>query len=243
MVSTVGPLSSRKPSATTIAGAPARRRLDRSTIVMSWPRFDRCAAADRPPSPAPITTAHQTAQIIDQIIRPERITWCGRSRSRRGRRARSWPSSVMSATLDRCRWPLRSSVGDVRFEFVEARRCRRWSAGCARHRRRTAQDRRRGRARLAGTRRRGRPHAPASGVGLPSMRSPPTGLPVTAASPKAPITSSRIWKASPSGSPYALSCGSRSSSARDRVRPARRRGAADVRSCTCPTCTGRCARP
>ena len=43
-----------------------------------------------------------------------------------------------------------------------------------------------------------------SGVGLPSRRSPPTGLPVTDSSPNAPITSSRIWKASPSGRPYPL---------------------------------------
>ena len=52
-----------------------------------------------------------------------------------------------------------------------------------------------------------------SGVGLPSRRSSPTGLPVSAESPNAPITSSRIWKASPSGSPNALS-GANSSSPR-----------------------------
>ena len=46
-----------------------------------------------------------------------------------------------------------------------------------------------------------------SGVGLPSRRSSPTGLPVSAESPNAPITSSRIWKASPSGRPYPLSAG------------------------------------
>ena len=40
-----------------------------------------------------------------------------------------------------------------------------------------------------------------NGVGLPSRRSPPTGLPVVRSSPNAPITSSRIWNASPSGKP------------------------------------------
>ncbi len=40
-----------------------------------------------------------------------------------------------------------------------------------------------------------------SAVRLPSRRSSPAGLPVTDGSPKTPRTSSRSWKASPSGSP------------------------------------------
>ena len=55
-----------------------------------------------------------------------------------------------------------------------------------------------------------------SDVGLPSRRSSPTGLPVTEVSPNAPMTSSRIWKASPSGSPKQLRPGS-SAWPRDRV--------------------------
>ena len=65
-----------------------------------------------------------------------------------------------------------------------------------------------------------------SGVGLPSRRSPPTGLPVVCSSPNAPITSSRIWNASPSGRPNALSAGASSS---------KRSGAASA----APRCSGR----
>ena len=55
MVSTVGPVSSRyPPSATTAARPPGAA--DRSTIVTSWPRPTRWAAAESPPSPAPTTT-------------------------------------------------------------------------------------------------------------------------------------------------------------------------------------------
>ena len=43
--------------------------------------------------------------------------------------------------------------------------------------------------------------AASSGVSLPSRRSSPTGLPVTAGSPNTPSRSSRIWNASPSGIP------------------------------------------
>ena len=52
-----------------------------------------------------------------------------------------------------------------------------------------------------------------SSVRLPSRRSSPAGLPVTAGSPKTPSTSSRSWNASPSGSPYALSAANVSSGA------------------------------
>ena len=170
----------------------------------SWPRFDRWAAADSPPRPAPTTTTR---------ISRSGSSWCGRSRTRRARRVRCLATAVMSAASSAATARV-GECGDVRLEFVEARRCRRWPAGCARPRRRRGRERRRGRAPPAGRRRRGRPARASSGVGLPSLRSPPTGLPVTAASPNAPMTSSRIWKASPSGRPYALSCGS-SSPARD----------------------------
>src|SRR5664280_362903 len=45
---------------------------------------------------------------------------------------------------------------------------------------------------------------------LPSRRSSPAGLPVSAGSPKTPSTSSRSWKASPSGTPYAVKLASTS---------------------------------
>ena len=44
-----------------------------------------------------------------------------------------------------------------------------------------------------------------STVRLPSDRSSPAGLPVTAGSPKTPSRSSRSWKASPSGMPTSVS--------------------------------------
>ena len=47
-----------------------------------------------------------------------------------------------------------------------------------------------------------------STVRLPSTRSSPAGLPVTAGSPKTPSWSSRSWNASPSGSPNAVSSSS-----------------------------------
>ena len=96
----------------------------------------------------------------------------------------------------------------------------------------------RGAPRAPSTRSRGRAAA-TSGVSLPSRRSSPTGLPVTATSPNTPSRSSRIWNASPSGRPNALS-GPR---ARRGGRPARRRGAAAARRCTCPTCSARSEPP
>ena len=42
-----------------------------------------------------------------------------------------------------------------------------------------------------------------STVRFPSRKSSPAGLPVTDGSPKTPRRSSRSWKASPSGNPYA----------------------------------------
>ena len=57
-------------------------------------------------------------------------------------------------------------------------------------------------AACAGRRRLERPSA-TSTVRLPSRRSSPAGLPVSAGSPKTPSTSSRSWNASPSGRPYA----------------------------------------
>ena len=70
MVSTVGPLSSRKPSEISIPARPPGIA-SRSTIVMSWPRFERWAAADRPPkSCADHDDADQTlsgAHVVSEV--------------------------------------------------------------------------------------------------------------------------------------------------------------------------------
>ena len=88
--------------------------------------------------------------------------------------------------------------------------------------------------------RRGAAAAATSGVSLPSRRSSPTGLPVTAASPNTPRMSSRSWKASPSGSPNALSGVGELVEA---ARPAPRRDAAAARRCTSRTCSARSEPP
>src|SRR5688572_27744971 len=54
MVSTVGPTSSVNPPSRTMPARPPGTG-DCSSTVTSCPRRLRCAAADRPPSPAPIT--------------------------------------------------------------------------------------------------------------------------------------------------------------------------------------------
>ena len=104
-------------------------------------------------------------------------------------------------------------------------------------RRRTARARRPGEqagAPVAAPARRPPPAAasacPRGGRRRPACRS-------TAGSPNAPSTSSRSWNASPSGSAVGRQ---RALRGRRGGRPARRRGAAAARSCTCPTCSGRC---
>ena len=73
-----------------------------------------------------------------------------------------------------------------------------------------------------------------STVRLPSTRSSPAGLPVVAGSPYTPSRSSRSWKASPSGSPNAVSSRQRR---RGRRRRGRRRCGAAARWSTWPTCS------
>ena len=107
----------------------------------------------------------------------------------------------------------------------------------------SARERRAERARRAASRPRGRRRSSASAtstVRLPSVRSSPAGLPVTAGSPKTPSRSSRSWKASPSGSPYARQ---RVEHARATRRPARRRRAAAARRSTSRTCSAAPASP
>ena len=76
-----------------------------------------------------------------------------------------------------------------------------------------------------------------SGVGLPSRKSSPTGLPVISASPNAPSTSSRSLERVARA---AIRWPTTKVRGRPAAPPGRRRDAAGAPPCTCPTCTPRC---
>ena len=80
-----------------------------------------------------------------------------------------------------------------------------------------------------------------SGVGLPSRRSSPTGLPVTAV--VAEHAEHVVAQLERVAERERRSRQRPARSSPDAGRRARRRGAADARPCTCRTCSGRCARP
>ena len=81
-----------------------------------------------------------------------------------------------------------------------------------------------------------------SGVGLPSTRSPPTGLPVTAVF--AERTHHVVAHLEGVAERQPVRAERRQEVARHaRARPSPRRGAAAARSCTCRSCSGRSARP
>ena len=82
-----------------------------------------------------------------------------------------------------------------------------------------------------------------SGVGLPSRRSSPTGLPVTARVAERADHVVAHLEGVAERQPVARSAPGSSSAAALRARRARRRGAAAARSCTCRSCSGRSARP
>ena len=80
-----------------------------------------------------------------------------------------------------------------------------------------------------------------SGVGLPSRRSSPTGLPVTVSSPKARARRRGAGRRRPAGARRPTAPGPARPPAR--ARRGGRRGAAAARRCTSRTCTGRSAAP
>ena len=187
MVSTVGPVSNVKPSRSSRPARPPGRS-SRSMTSTCQPRPARWHAADRPPRPAPMTTARR---VIVLAIRPG-CTAGGAVRLRPvasgRRRGRPWPaptspaishSTASTAPLHLSRSHSSSSSSSVRSgEPARARR-----------RRPAASVRRMANA--------------STSVGLPSRRSAPTGLPVHDGSPSTPSRSSRSWNASPNGAPKA----------------------------------------
>ena len=91
-----------------------------------------------------------------------------------------------------------------------------------------------------GAGRRGATAMACSSVGLPSRRSSPTGLPVT----RRVAEHAEQVVAQLEGLAEGQAEGrQRRRPARRAGRPGRRRGAAAARPCTCPTCSGECARP
>ena len=170
--------------------------------------------------PEHLAGADLEVELVDRARRPVRLAERGDGDRRVGRcsplrspatrrtpRARRASARAVSDSrrAPRARRAPRRRAGRSRPRRRRARRCARTAPAARRRRMRSGRPSRAARAGHGRARSRARSAIAMSGVGLPSRRSSPTGLPVTAVSPNAPSTSSRSWNASPIGSPIAES--------------------------------------
>ena len=225
IVSTVGPLSSRNPSRSISPARPPGRQ-SRSTTVTSCPSPTRWALAASPPRPAPTTTT--------RIRRPAPATnEASAASSSLASAVRSMRSRAATASAVRVAM-CRSSASRAPVSTITVLdRCR------PRHRR--ARRRRRGRApplagvggrHRAGQQRRRLPLAQVvadglAGHGAVAERADDVVAHLEGVAERQPVGAERRAPARRAGP----------------ARPARRRRATVARSCTCRSCSGRCARP
>ena len=200
----------------------ARRDRERDAVDGAVDR--RSASRARRPDRPRSSRRHRRVSAIGRGVPADGVAAAASAVAPGDERARARPSAASRVVGDRhrrrarrgSRRRSRSMAASISSHRAGARRA---GPGARRSRRRRGRRRRPVRAAAVRRRRRGPTAAASSGVSLPSRRSSPTGLPVTAASPNTPSRSSRIWNASPSGRPKALS------GAAQLVEPARERGA------------------
>ena len=198
------------PAAVGRAARPARRaRSSRSSTVTRRPAPASRSAADSPPRPAPTTTtwsARARVTVRDRAMplgSPDRAA-VRRASTSVGEHLGAPGGSRRPATSAACAAcsPARRSSARPR----RGRRCRSITSRSAADAVGVQVGVDRGAVAAARAPGRGSARCWASAtrtVRLPSRRSSPAGLPVSAGSPNTPSTSSRSWNASPSGSPYA----------------------------------------